>query len=176
MLAARERIRQVIFFFWPCTFHCLFVVFYFVEWQLYPFIFVWIQVTLMFLLVTLALRLQMQHCMLASLCILVVRKFFTCPFLFPPFCLLFCYPSLLKIFCWSTYTWMCTWIRFLVSWHLWYIDYRDAKVMWDQKTGRSRGFGFVSFRNQQAWDLQLNLFHLFSCLTFLLGFFVCLPC
>ncbi|KAI7749390.1 hypothetical protein M8C21_002963, partial [Ambrosia artemisiifolia] len=26
----------------------------------------------------------------------------------------------------------------------------DARVMWDQKTGRSRGFGFVSFRNQQA--------------------------
>ncbi|KAF3570150.1 hypothetical protein F2Q69_00063181, partial [Brassica cretica] len=25
----------------------------------------------------------------------------------------------------------------------------DARVMWDQKTGRSRGFGFVSFRNQQ---------------------------
>ncbi|CAA0821169.1 Oligouridylate-binding protein 1B [Striga hermonthica] len=27
----------------------------------------------------------------------------------------------------------------------------DAKVMWDQKTGRSRGFGFVSFRNQEVW-------------------------
>lgn len=27
---------------------------------------------------------------------------------------------------------------------------RDARVMWDQKTGRSRGFGFVSFRNQQV--------------------------
>ncbi|KAG2243515.1 hypothetical protein Bca52824_094635 [Brassica carinata] len=26
----------------------------------------------------------------------------------------------------------------------------DARVMWDQKTGRSRGFGFVSFRNQQV--------------------------
>ncbi|KAH7307267.1 hypothetical protein KP509_22G052100 [Ceratopteris richardii] len=25
----------------------------------------------------------------------------------------------------------------------------DARVMWDQKTGRSRGFGFVSFRNKQ---------------------------
>ncbi|KAH7297088.1 hypothetical protein KP509_26G052800 [Ceratopteris richardii] len=25
----------------------------------------------------------------------------------------------------------------------------DARVMWDQRTGRSRGFGFVSFRNQQ---------------------------
>eukprot|EP00897_Mesotaenium_endlicherianum_P003553 jgi/Mesen1/3225/ME000187S02393 len=24
----------------------------------------------------------------------------------------------------------------------------DARVMWDQRTGRSRGFGFVSFRNQ----------------------------
>ncbi|KAG2259593.1 hypothetical protein Bca52824_078887 [Brassica carinata] len=27
---------------------------------------------------------------------------------------------------------------------------KDARVMWDQKTGRSRGFGFVSFRNQQV--------------------------
>lgn len=27
----------------------------------------------------------------------------------------------------------------------------DARVMWDQKTGRSRGFGFVSFRNQQVY-------------------------
>lgn len=26
----------------------------------------------------------------------------------------------------------------------------DARVMWDNKTGRSRGYGFVSFRNQQA--------------------------
>lgn len=28
---------------------------------------------------------------------------------------------------------------------------RDARVMWDNKTGRSRGFGFVSFRNQQVF-------------------------
>lgn len=34
----------------------------------------------------------------------------------------------------------------------------DARVMWDQKTGRSRGFGFVSFRNQQVFvhDLYVN--------------------
>jgi nucleolysin TIA-1/TIAR len=32
----------------------------------------------------------------------------------------------------------------------WDVGCRDARVMWDQKTGRSRGFGFVSFRNQQA--------------------------
>lgn len=25
--------------------------------------------------------------------------------------------------------------------------------MWDQKTGRSRGFGFVSFRNQQVFKM-----------------------
>uniref|UniRef100_A0A453HXW4 RRM domain-containing protein n=1 Tax=Aegilops tauschii subsp. strangulata TaxID=200361 RepID=A0A453HXW4_AEGTS len=33
----------------------------------------------------------------------------------------------------------------------------DARVMWDQQTGRSRGFGFVSFRNQQVvspWQLK----------------------
>ncbi|KAG5537992.1 hypothetical protein RHGRI_025178 [Rhododendron griersonianum] len=31
----------------------------------------------------------------------------------------------------------------------------DARVMWDQKTGRSRGFGFVSFRNQQVMFLYM---------------------
>ncbi|XP_010269663.1 PREDICTED: oligouridylate-binding protein 1B-like isoform X2 [Nelumbo nucifera] len=34
----------------------------------------------------------------------------------------------------------------------------DARVMWDNKTGRSRGFGFVSFRNQQ--DAQSAINHL----------------
>ena len=45
----------------------------------------------------------------------------------------------------------------LFSWQLSMADHvslfagcRDARVMWDQKTGRSRGFGFVSFRNQQV--------------------------
>ncbi|XP_058194854.1 oligouridylate-binding protein 1B-like [Rhododendron vialii] len=32
----------------------------------------------------------------------------------------------------------------------------DARVMWDQKTGRSRGFGFVSFRNQQEAQSAIN--------------------
>ncbi|PSS20761.1 Oligouridylate-binding protein like [Actinidia chinensis var. chinensis] len=32
----------------------------------------------------------------------------------------------------------------------------DARVMWDQKTGRSRGFGFVSFRNQQDAQSAVN--------------------
>ncbi|KAE8656229.1 Oligouridylate-binding protein 1C [Hibiscus syriacus] len=32
----------------------------------------------------------------------------------------------------------------------------DAGVMWDQKTGRSRGFGFVSFRNQQDAQSAIN--------------------
>ncbi|KAM1059917.1 hypothetical protein ACFX15_023943 [Malus domestica] len=32
----------------------------------------------------------------------------------------------------------------------------DARVMWDQKTGRSRGFGFVSFRNQQDAQNAIN--------------------
>ncbi|XP_047941775.1 oligouridylate-binding protein 1B-like isoform X2 [Salvia hispanica] len=32
----------------------------------------------------------------------------------------------------------------------------DARVMWDQKTGRSRGFGFVSFRNQHEAQSAIN--------------------
>ncbi|KAI4329061.1 hypothetical protein L6164_021365 [Bauhinia variegata] len=32
----------------------------------------------------------------------------------------------------------------------------DARVMWDQKTGRSRGFGFVCFRNQQDAQSAIN--------------------
>lgn len=32
----------------------------------------------------------------------------------------------------------------------------DARVMWDNKTGRSRGFGFVSFRNQQDAQSAIN--------------------
>ncbi|WCJ42830.1 oligouridylate binding protein 1B [Euphorbia peplus] len=32
----------------------------------------------------------------------------------------------------------------------------DARVMWDQKTGRSRGFGFVSFKNQQDAQSAIN--------------------
>lgn len=32
----------------------------------------------------------------------------------------------------------------------------DARIMWDQKTGRSRGFGFVSFRNQQDAQSAIN--------------------
>lgn len=32
----------------------------------------------------------------------------------------------------------------------------DTRVMWDNKTGRSRGFGFVSFRNQQDAQSAIN--------------------
>ncbi|KAK8448045.1 hypothetical protein SEVIR_8G206700v4 [Setaria viridis] len=34
--------------------------------------------------------------------------------------------------------------------------YSTCSVMWDQKTGRSRGFGFVSFRNQQDAQNAIN--------------------
>ncbi|KAF2323583.1 hypothetical protein GH714_036219 [Hevea brasiliensis] len=37
-----------------------------------------------------------------------------------------------------------------------YASCSDARVMWDQKTGRSRGFGFVSFRNQQEAQSAIN--------------------
>ncbi|XP_038896649.1 oligouridylate-binding protein 1B-like isoform X2 [Benincasa hispida] len=37
-----------------------------------------------------------------------------------------------------------------------YSSCSDARVMWDQKTGRSRGFGFVSFRNQQEAQNAIN--------------------
>ncbi|XP_078172224.1 oligouridylate-binding protein 1-like isoform X2 [Carex rostrata] len=37
-----------------------------------------------------------------------------------------------------------------------YTSCSDARVMWDQKTGRSRGFGFVSFRTQQDAQSAIN--------------------
>ena len=37
-----------------------------------------------------------------------------------------------------------------------YSSCSDARVMWDQKTGRSRGYGFVSFRNQQEAQSAIN--------------------
>ncbi|KAL3720759.1 hypothetical protein ACJRO7_005550 [Eucalyptus globulus] len=37
-----------------------------------------------------------------------------------------------------------------------YLSCSDARVMWNQKTGRSRGFGFVSFRNQQDAQSAIN--------------------
>ncbi|KAG9449322.1 hypothetical protein H6P81_009287 [Aristolochia fimbriata] len=37
-----------------------------------------------------------------------------------------------------------------------YSSCSDARVMWDHKTGRSRGFGFVSFRNQQDAQNAIN--------------------
>ncbi|KAK4747005.1 hypothetical protein SAY87_026042 [Trapa incisa] len=39
-----------------------------------------------------------------------------------------------------------------------YSSCSDASVMWDQKTGRSRGFGFVSFRNHQVVTDDVLLF------------------
>jgi RNA recognition motif-containing protein len=32
--------------------------------------------------------------------------------------------------------------------YLFFVICSDARVMWDHKTGRSKGYGFVSFRNQ----------------------------
>ncbi|KAJ8628835.1 hypothetical protein MRB53_022158 [Persea americana] len=37
-----------------------------------------------------------------------------------------------------------------------YSSCSDARVMWDHKTGRSRGFGFVSFRSQQDAQSAIN--------------------
>ncbi|CAL9167017.1 unnamed protein product [Musa hybrid cultivar] len=37
-----------------------------------------------------------------------------------------------------------------------YSSCSDARVMWDNKTGRSRGFGFVSFRDQQDAQNAIN--------------------
>ncbi|XP_062189818.1 oligouridylate-binding protein 1-like isoform X2 [Phragmites australis] len=37
-----------------------------------------------------------------------------------------------------------------------YASCSDARVMWDQKTGRSRGYGFVSFRDQQDAQSAIN--------------------
>lgn len=32
----------------------------------------------------------------------------------------------------------------------------DARVMWDHKTGRSKGYGFVSFRDHQVMKISTN--------------------
>lgn len=111
-----------------------------------------IQGTLIYLSVIWAQRLQMRHCLPASLSIQVVRKL----------------PALLPymFFCMFVIFW---WFRIVRYPHLWpmiermfYVYWcnstlcRDARVMWDQKTGRSRGFGFVSFRNQQV-DSSISL-------------------
>ncbi|KAL6656956.1 hypothetical protein ACP70R_004736 [Stipagrostis hirtigluma subsp. patula] len=37
-----------------------------------------------------------------------------------------------------------------------YTSCSDARVMWDQKTGRSRGYGFVSFKDQQDAQNAIN--------------------
>lgn len=37
-----------------------------------------------------------------------------------------------------------------------YPSISDARVMWDHKTGRSKGYGFVSFRNQQEAQSAIN--------------------
>lgn len=37
-----------------------------------------------------------------------------------------------------------------------YSSCSDARVMWDQRSGRSRGFGFVSFRNQAEAEVAIS--------------------
>ncbi|MCL7042049.1 hypothetical protein MKW94_006978 [Papaver nudicaule] len=50
-----------------------------------------------------------------------------------------------------------------------YSSCSDARVMWDQKTGRSLGFGFVSFSNEQVIEVnELNLC-LFSSASYIWG-------
>ncbi|KAI3779417.1 hypothetical protein L2E82_09134 [Cichorium intybus] len=44
----------------------------------------------------------------------------------------------------------------LFSFFFVYSTCSDARVLWDQKTGRSRGFGFVSFSNQQDAQSAIN--------------------
>jgi RNA recognition motif-containing protein len=46
--------------------------------------------------------------------------------------------------------WLTIFIFFMAHYLYLFYGSRDARVMWDQKTGRSRGFGFVSFRSQQV--------------------------
>lgn len=104
------------------------------------------QGTLIFLLVIWAQRLQMRHCLLASLFIQVVRKLAAL--------LLYTFFCMFAIFWWfwiGRYPHMRPMVeRMLYAYWCYSTFCRDARVMWDQKTGRSRGFGFVSFRNEQV--------------------------
>ena len=34
---------------------------------------------------------------------------------------------------------------------------RDARVMWDHNTGRSKGYGFVSFRRKEEAEAAIDL-------------------
>ena len=36
---------------------------------------------------------------------------------------------------------------------------RDARVMWDHSTGRSKGYGFVSFRNREDAERAIQEMH-----------------
>lgn len=36
---------------------------------------------------------------------------------------------------------------------------RDARVMWDHSTGRSKGYGFVSFRSKEDGDRAIQEMH-----------------
>lgn len=101
----------------------------------------------------------MLLCLLFSLDLPVARKCFTylCVFFFSSSHSASC--DILS----EGYFTICSRLCIFFLTHMYFFS-RDARVMWDQKTGRSRGFGFVSFRNQQVvslWQFNFYLFVLF---------------
>ena len=40
-----------------------------------------------------------------------------------------------------------------------FLGYRDARVIWDHNTGRSKGYGFVSFRRKEDAEAAIEKMH-----------------